>query len=193
MTTIKLELLNLSSWEDLGFTKLLHYIRPGSLPVSTKPQPKSFGKSTQAEKQVFEAADTYMQEDQGSEFGHTDDQPDVEAAPKHDCFKKPDKPLTPDRAWNTTKSIDFKPPQTWISNIAKPRQPPRTFNELMSTPIDFLAYVMNHLNIDNQTQEILVGPAFNLLKGTFKSFIELEFHFEECYKAVNDRLDWHNP
>ncbi|GJR83983.1 hypothetical protein Tco_0154768 [Tanacetum coccineum] len=34
-------------------------------------------------------------EDQGSEFGHTDDQPDVEAAPKHDCFKKPDKPLTP--------------------------------------------------------------------------------------------------
>ncbi|GJR40214.1 hypothetical protein Tco_1215898 [Tanacetum coccineum] len=63
----------------------------------------------------------------------------------------------------------------------------------MSTPIDFSAYVMNHLKIDNLTQEILVGPAFNLLKGTCKSFIELEFHFEECYKAVNDRLDWNNP
>nr|GEX71266.1 hypothetical protein [Tanacetum cinerariifolium] len=36
-------------------------------------------------------------------------------------------------------------------------------------------------------------PAFNLLKGTCKSFAKLEFHFEECYKAVNDRLDWHNP
>ncbi|GKF74696.1 hypothetical protein Tco_0221028, partial [Tanacetum coccineum] len=35
--------------------------------------------------------------------------------------------------------------------------------------------------------------AFNLLKGTCKSFVELEYHFEECYKAVNDRLDWHNP
>ncbi|GJX53263.1 ribonuclease H-like domain-containing protein [Tanacetum coccineum] len=82
---------------------------------------------------------------------------------------------------------------TWISNIAKAREPPRTFDELMSTPINFSAYVMNHLNIDNPTQEILVGPAFNLLKGTCKSFVELEFHFEECYKAVNDQIDWNNP
>nr|GEV55773.1 hypothetical protein [Tanacetum cinerariifolium] len=29
--------------------------------------------------------------------------------------------------------------------------------------------------------------------GTCKSFIELEYHLEECYKAINDRLDWHNP
>nr|GEU31332.1 hypothetical protein [Tanacetum cinerariifolium] len=36
-------------------------------------------------------------------------------------------------------------------------------------------------------------PAFNLLKGTCKSFAELEYHFEECYKAVNDRLVWYNP
>ncbi|GJT50213.1 retrovirus-related pol polyprotein from transposon TNT 1-94 [Tanacetum coccineum] len=47
--------------------------------------------------------------------------------------------------------------------------------------------------IDNLTQEILIGPAFNLLKGTCKIFVELEFHFKECYKAVNDQLDWHNP
>ncbi|GJQ94403.1 hypothetical protein Tco_0005542 [Tanacetum coccineum] len=39
----------------------------------------------------------------------------------------------------------------------------------------------------------IVGPAFNLLKGTCNSRVELEFHFEECYKAVNDRLDWTNP
>ncbi|GKE72093.1 hypothetical protein Tco_1534134, partial [Tanacetum coccineum] len=117
----------------------------------------------------------------------------VEATSRNDWFRKPDKPPTPDRAWNTTKSIDFRPPQTRISNISTARQPPRTFDELMITPIDFSAYVMNHLNIDNLTQEILVGPAFNLLKGTCKSFVELEYHFEECYKAVNDRLDWHNP
>nr|GEZ32479.1 hypothetical protein [Tanacetum cinerariifolium] len=36
-------------------------------------------------------------------------------------------------------------------------------------------------------------PAFNLLKGTCKSFVELEYHFEECYKAVTDQLDWNNP
>nr|GEX76854.1 hypothetical protein [Tanacetum cinerariifolium] len=51
---------------------------------------------------------------------------------------------------------------------------------------------MNRLKIDNLTQEILVGPASNLLKGTCKSFAKLEFHFKECYKAVTDRLDWHN-
>ncbi|GJY14461.1 hypothetical protein Tco_0384883, partial [Tanacetum coccineum] len=40
---------------------------------------------------------------------------------------------------------------------------------------------------------ILIGPAFNLLKRTYKSFVELEYHFEECYKAVTDQLDWNNP
>ncbi|GKB45630.1 hypothetical protein Tco_0896383 [Tanacetum coccineum] len=131
-----------------------------------------------------------MPQDQG---GDTKDQPNVEATLMDDWFKKPKRPLTPDRAWNDGKSIDSRPPQKWISNIAKARQPPRTFDELMSTPIDFSAYVMHNLKIDNLTQEILVGPAFNLLKGTCKSFVELEYHFEECYKAVTDQLDWNNP
>nr|GEW82314.1 hypothetical protein [Tanacetum cinerariifolium] len=29
-------------------------------------------------------------------------------------------------------------------------------------------------------------------KGTCRSWVELEYHFEECYKAVNDPLDWNN-
>nr|GEX74552.1 hypothetical protein [Tanacetum cinerariifolium] len=78
-------------------------------------------------------------------------------------------------------------------NIAKARQPPRTFDELMSTPIDFSAYVLHNLKIDNLTQEIMLGPAFNLMKGICKSFVELEYHFEECYKVVTDTLDWNNP
>ncbi|GKE65934.1 hypothetical protein Tco_1520095, partial [Tanacetum coccineum] len=72
-------------------------------------------------------------------------------------------------------------------------KPPLSFDELMSTPIDFSAYVMNHLKIDNLTQEHLVGPTFNLLKETCKSRVELECNIEECYKAVTDRLDWNNP
>ncbi|GKC46022.1 hypothetical protein Tco_1063744, partial [Tanacetum coccineum] len=63
----------------------------------------------------------------------------------------------------------------------------------MNTPIDFFAFVLNRQKIENLTQETLVGLAFNLLKGTYKSFVELEYHFEEVYKAVNDRLDWNNP
>nr|GEW71856.1 hypothetical protein [Tanacetum cinerariifolium] len=76
----------------------------------TKSQSKSYGKSTQAEEQVFEAADSEMQQDQESEFAHTDDQPDDEAASKHDWFKKPAKPSTHDCAWNKAKSIDFRRP-----------------------------------------------------------------------------------
>ncbi|GKD11389.1 hypothetical protein Tco_1191074 [Tanacetum coccineum] len=115
----------------------------------TQSQPKSSGKSTQAKEPEFEAADIEMQQDHGNESGHIDDQPDNEAAPKHDWFQKPDKPPTPSRAWNKLKSVDFRPPQKWISTIAKARQPPHTFDKLMGTPINFLAYVMNRLKIDN--------------------------------------------
>ncbi|GJW26145.1 hypothetical protein Tco_0039956 [Tanacetum coccineum] len=45
----------------------------------------------------------------------------------------------------------------------------------------------------SSSKELLVGPALNLLKGTCKSLIELEYHFEECSKATTERLDWHNP
>ncbi|GJU28871.1 hypothetical protein Tco_1172460 [Tanacetum coccineum] len=75
----------------------------------TKTQPKSSGKSAQAEELMFEAADTKMPQNQGTDLDQTVDQPNVEAALKHDC------------------------------------------------------------------------P------------VELEYHFEECYKVVNDRLDWTNP
>ncbi|GJZ53169.1 hypothetical protein Tco_0608054, partial [Tanacetum coccineum] len=117
----------------------------------------------------------------------------VKAASKDDWFKKPKRPPTPDSDWNTTKSIDFRPPQTWISKITKAGKPPLTFDELMSTHNDFSAYVLNNLKIENLTQEYLVRLSFNLLKGICKSRVELEYHFEECYKAVTDKLYWTNP
>ncbi|GJU03298.1 hypothetical protein Tco_1113636 [Tanacetum coccineum] len=76
---------------------------------------------------------------------------------------------------------------------AKQKTSYQNFDELMSTPIDFSAYVMHNLKIEKLTQEQLVGPAFDLLKGTCRSRVELKFHFEECYKVVTDKLDWHNP
>nr|GFA78084.1 hypothetical protein [Tanacetum cinerariifolium] len=164
-----------------------------SFPLKTRMKTPSLDQ-TEGRKEKSQARDATGSK---NESGHIDDQPDNKAAPKHDWFQKPDKPPTPDRTWNKSKSVDFRPPQKWISTIAKEcckaRQPPRTFDELMRTPIDFSAYVMNHLKIDKLTQEILVGPAFNMLKGTCKSSAKFEYHFEECYKAVNNRLDWHNP
>ncbi|GJU38321.1 hypothetical protein Tco_1191278 [Tanacetum coccineum] len=159
----------------------------------SKSQSKSFGVSAQAEEPMFEITDIEMPLNQGEDLGNTDDQPNIEADSKDDWFKKPKRPPTPDSNWNTTKTIDFRPTQTWISKIAKAGKPHLTFDELMSTPIDFSAYVLNNLKIENLTQAYLVGPAFNLLKGTCRSRVELEYHFEECYKAVNDQLDWTNP
>ncbi|GJY01249.1 hypothetical protein Tco_0359401 [Tanacetum coccineum] len=62
-------------------------------------------------------------------------------------------------------------------------------DELMSTPIDFFGYILNGLKIKNLTQEILLGPAFKLLKGTCSNFAELEYDFEECYRALSEKLD----
>ncbi|GKD97325.1 hypothetical protein Tco_1381222 [Tanacetum coccineum] len=64
----------------------------------------------------------------------------------------------------------------------------KDFDELMSTPIDFSRYILNGLKIENLTQEILLGPAFRQLKGTHSNYAELEYNFEECYKALLESL-----
>ncbi|GKB96660.1 hypothetical protein Tco_0982797 [Tanacetum coccineum] len=80
-----------------------------------------------------------------------------------------------------------------IIQVARAEEPPTLFDKFNDTSFDFSAFVLNRLKISNLTQEILGGPAFNLLKGTCKSITELEYHLEECSKATTERLDWHNP
>ncbi|GKC86532.1 hypothetical protein Tco_1147181, partial [Tanacetum coccineum] len=98
-------------------------------------------------------------------------------------YKKSRSVLSPDPEWNKGKSVDDGPEKSC----------PLTFDDLMHTPIDFSAFVMNRLKIDNLTNDILVGPAYNLLKGTCKSFVELDYTMEECYRALSEQLDWNNP
>ncbi|GKD88809.1 hypothetical protein Tco_1364316, partial [Tanacetum coccineum] len=106
---------------------------------TSKSQPKSIVKSAQAEETVFEAGDTQEPHNQGL-----------------------------DTDWNVRKSINSRPPQTWINKISQAEKPPLSFDELMITAIKFSAYVMNHLKIDKLTQEHLVGLTFNLSKGHAK-------------------------
>ncbi|GKC56587.1 hypothetical protein Tco_1084185 [Tanacetum coccineum] len=87
--------------------------------------------------------------------------------------KKLERPPTPDPDWNKRQHVDFRPPQTWINQVARAEEPPTSFDELMDTSFDFSAFVLNRLNIKDLTQEILVGPTFELLKGTCKSLPEL--------------------
>ncbi|GJV18623.1 hypothetical protein Tco_1367643 [Tanacetum coccineum] len=36
-------------------------------------------------------------------------------------------------------------------------------------------------------------PVYNLLKGTCKSYVDLDYTMEECYRAFSEQLDWNNP
>ncbi|GKC01994.1 hypothetical protein Tco_0993604 [Tanacetum coccineum] len=99
----------------------------GTSKGTTKSQLKSTGKSAQAKETVFEDGDT---------------QADLK-----DWFKKPKRPPTLDPEWNKGKTVDNKPTQKWFSDLAKAETSSKTFDDLMSTLIDFSAFVMNRLQI----------------------------------------------
>ncbi|GJU84414.1 hypothetical protein Tco_1291960 [Tanacetum coccineum] len=46
---------------------------------------------------------------------------------------------------------------------------------------------------EEHSQKVDVFPTYDLIKGTCKSVVELEYHLEEVFKATNDQLNWHNP
>ncbi|GJU34339.1 hypothetical protein Tco_1182693 [Tanacetum coccineum] len=130
-----------------------------------KSQPKSSGKSAQAEEHGQKVDD--LEEHSHQEFNTGND--------------------------DVIPTVDKRPPQPWISQLAQATGTQSLFNEFLATPVDFSAFIMNRLKIDNLTQEVLTGPTYDLIKGTCKSVVELEYHLEEVFKDTNDRLDWHNP
>ncbi|GJW31544.1 hypothetical protein Tco_0051576, partial [Tanacetum coccineum] len=91
---------------------------------------------------------------------------------------------------NVSKTPQQGPTQSWLMTLASSADKPlKTFDELMSTPINFSTYIMNSLKITNLTQETLLGPTFKLLKGTRTNYAELEYDIEECYKDLSEKLD----
>ncbi|GJR30595.1 hypothetical protein Tco_1106827 [Tanacetum coccineum] len=154
---------------------------------------KPSGKSAYAEEPSHTVDDSGVQQNQEFNTGNNVEQPADKEVSKADWFKKPERPPTPDPDWNKRQHVDFRPPQTWISQVAGAKEPTTSFDELINTPIDFSAFVLNQLNIKDLTQAILVGPTFDLHKGTCKSLTELEYHLKECSKATTERLDWYNP
>ncbi|GKC21528.1 retrovirus-related pol polyprotein from transposon TNT 1-94, partial [Tanacetum coccineum] len=63
----------------------------------------------------------------------------------------------------------------------------------LTSTFDFSNFVLNRLNVQTLTPELLAGPTFELMKGTCKSLTELEYFCEEVYKATTEKLDWINP
>ncbi|GJZ44493.1 hypothetical protein Tco_0591748 [Tanacetum coccineum] len=134
----------------------------------SRSQPKSSGKSAQAEEHGQKVDD--LEEQSYQEFNTRNND-----------------------ATLVRETIDDKPPQTWITQLAQAAGTQSSFNEFLATPIEFSAFIMNRLKIENLTQDVLNGPTYDLMKGTCKSVAKLEYHLEEVFKATNDQLDWHNP
>nr|GEU85905.1 hypothetical protein [Tanacetum cinerariifolium] len=128
------------------------------------------------------------------------------AAPEHrECYKGLKKSYDLDKTifstyeptdpgWNLGKTPQQGQNQSSLMTLASSaKKSSKTFDELMSTLIDFSTLIMNGLNINNLTQEPLLGLAFRILKGTHSNYADLKYDFEECYKAFSEKLDWNNP
>nr|GEU42082.1 hypothetical protein [Tanacetum cinerariifolium] len=119
-----------------------------------------------------------------------DDQPIAEPSQHPEWFSQQKKPPTLDRDWNKTFPTTYGSIQPWICELAKQIDSRSSFNELMDTLVDFLAFLMNRLKVDTLSPKLPAGPTYELMKGSCKSPVELEFFLEEVYKATTDQLDW---
>nr|GEY66439.1 hypothetical protein [Tanacetum cinerariifolium] len=71
----------------------------------------------------------------------------------------------------------------WFSQPKKPPSSDRDWNKTLPVV---------HGSIQTWIK-LLVGPTYELMKGSCKSLIELEYHLEEVYKDTTDQLDWSIP
>nr|GEU33839.1 hypothetical protein [Tanacetum cinerariifolium] len=143
----------------------------GKSTEGSKSHHKSASESAPAEEPIHTIKDLEEPAHQEFDTGATKDQHVAEASQHPDWFQKQAKPPTPDRKADS-----------------------RTlFNELIDTPLDFSAFVMNQLKVDTLTPILLAGLTYELMKGSCKSLVELEFFLEEVYKETTDQLDWNNP
>nr|GEW73076.1 hypothetical protein [Tanacetum cinerariifolium] len=147
------------------------------------------GKEPESASTTFE-----MEEPSHLEFETgADDQPTVQSSQHLEWFSQQQKPPTPNCDWSKTLLATHGSIQPWISELAKQSDSRSSFNELMDTPMDFFDFLLNRLRVDTLTPELLAGPIYELMKGSCKSLVELEYQLEEVYKATTDQLDWVNP
>nr|GEX37223.1 hypothetical protein [Tanacetum cinerariifolium] len=170
----------------------------GKSPAKTSKSRKSMTAEEPVEEPVFKMAFDDIKQIINDVANDADQPPDdliqtKDNDPKKDWFKQPPRPPTPDQEWNKRQVVVDQPEQPWFNNMVSAAKDPLTFNELIATLIDFSKYALNRLKIDSLTQAHLVRPVYKLLKGTYTSSIKLEYNIEECFKALEYKLDWNNP
>ncbi|GJU62527.1 hypothetical protein Tco_1244362 [Tanacetum coccineum] len=127
--------------------------RAGKEPESTsapkEKTSKTIGKSTEGSKSHHKFADKSAQ---GEEPMHTIEDLEEPAHQEFDTRFSEDQPVN-----ETTQHHDC--------SLDRKEDTRDSFNELMDTPLDFLAFLMNRLKVDTLTPKLLAGLIFELMKG----------------------------
>nr|GEV35250.1 hypothetical protein [Tanacetum cinerariifolium] len=94
----------------------------------------------------------------GLQASDADDQPIAEASQHPEWFSQQKKPPTLDCDWNKTLPATHGSIQLWISELAKQTDSHSSFKELMDTPVDFSAFLMNRLKVPQVASTQLLSP-----------------------------------
>nr|GEW21665.1 hypothetical protein [Tanacetum cinerariifolium] len=145
-----------SNW---GFKRRIAGKEQESTSAPNKKTSKTTSKSTEGSKSHHKSA---SESAQAEEPMHSTKDLEEPAHQEFDTRATEDQPTLP---------ATHGPIQPWISNLAQKDDSNNSFNEMMDTPLDFSAFVMNRLKVDTLTPELLA----------------------EVYKETTDQLDWNNP
>ncbi|GJS62064.1 hypothetical protein Tco_0656848 [Tanacetum coccineum] len=163
--------------------------RSGKEPASTSAPSETT--TTTAGKTTTTGSKTHKQSaSQSAPVEETMQTTDVFEAPAHQEFETG---VHDEQAEEESVPAVHESVQPWLSNLAQRQDPRESFDELTDNTFDFSAFVMNRLNVQTLTPELLAGPTFELMKGTCKSLTELEYFCEEVYKATTENIGLDHP
>ncbi|GJV88669.1 hypothetical protein Tco_1532607 [Tanacetum coccineum] len=120
-------------------------------------------------KKAIQTRPTELEDPSHQEFNTGDDDVTPPRETQDECVWHPSNSPTPDREWHHTKTVTDQTPQPWITQLAQAVGTQSSFDEFLATPIDFSAFIMNLLKIENLNQDVLTGPTYDLIKGSCKS------------------------
>ncbi|GJZ58137.1 hypothetical protein Tco_0613631 [Tanacetum coccineum] len=84
---------------------------------------------------------------------------------------------------------DTGPEQNWFPELEESAKAPKDFDDVLGSTFDFSNFIKYRLKKDTLTKVDLEGPVFELFKRSSKSCIKLEYHLEQRYLAISDKLD----
>nr|GEV28881.1 hypothetical protein [Tanacetum cinerariifolium] len=124
----------------------------------------------------------------GSDRGLNKRKTTKDAKPAIDSDMPHDQEKNQDNNDEPKKKVASK--RDWFTKPTQPQEPIDPDWNISKTPKQ--GQNQSYMNINNLTQETLLGPSFKLLKGTRSNYAKLEYDFEESYKALSEKIDWEN-